>query len=62
MRAFVTGAAGFVGGTLIRLLDDGHVVVGVDTISDCHDALVRCGSVGGASVTSEFEFVPVPLS
>lgn len=34
MRAMVTGAAGFIGSTLVdRLLTDGHTVVGIDNLS-----------------------------
>jgi UDP-glucose 4-epimerase len=38
MKAFVTGAAGFIGSTLVdRLLSDGHDVVGYDNLSTGHE-------------------------
>ncbi len=38
MRVLVTGTAGFIGFHLARrLLDDGHVVTGVDGMTDYYD-------------------------
>ena len=38
----VTGAAGFIGSSLInRLLDDGNYVIGVDNINDYYDIKLK---------------------
>jgi UDP-glucose 4-epimerase len=45
MRAFVTGAAGFIGSTLVdRLLADGHDVVGFDNFSTGQEAFLADAS------------------
>ena len=42
MRILVTGAAGFIGAALSkRLLDDGHVVLGVDNLNDYYDPQLK---------------------
>lgn len=42
MRILVTGAAGFIGfHTTSRLLDSGHLVVGVDNLSDYYDVSLK---------------------
>ena len=56
MRALVTGAAGFIGSTLVdRLLADGHGVVGVDDLS--RGRLSNLDDAGGA----DFEFIEADI-
>ncbi|MBS1695800.1 MAG: NAD-dependent epimerase/dehydratase family protein [Actinobacteria bacterium] len=53
MRTLVTGAAGFIGSTLVdRLLADGHAVVGVDDLSSG-----RSENLGHAERSGDFDFV-----
>jgi UDP-glucose 4-epimerase len=49
MKAFVTGAAGFIGSTLVdRLLADGHQVVGFDNFSTGQEAFLADACRSGA--------------
>ena len=57
MRTLVTGAAGFIGSTLVdRLLVDGHSVVGVDDLSSG-----RSENLGPAERNADFEFVKADI-
>jgi UDP-glucose 4-epimerase len=57
MRALVTGAAGFIGSTLVdRLLTDGHTVIGVDNLSSGREA-----NLDGARTNGAFEFVEADI-
>ncbi len=57
MRAMVTGAAGFIGSTLVdRLLDDGHTVVGIDNLSSGKES-----NLAGARRHGGFDFVPADI-
>ena len=57
MRTLVTGAAGFIGSTLVdRLLADGHSVVGVDDLSSGRSDEHRRGRALG-----DFEFVKADI-
>jgi UDP-glucose 4-epimerase len=57
MRTLVTGAAGFIGSTLVdRLLADGHTVVGVDNLSSG-----RSENLGPAERHADFEFAKADI-
>jgi UDP-glucose 4-epimerase len=57
MRTLVTGAAGFIGSTLVdRLLADGHGVVGVDDLSSG-----RSENIVAAERSAEFEFAKADI-
>ena len=57
MRTLVTGAAGFIGSTLVdRLLADGHSVVGVDDLSSG-----RSSNLDSAQQHADFEFVKADI-
>ena len=57
MRALVTGAAGFIGSTLVdRLIADGHTVIGVDDLSSG-----RMGNLDRARSNDAFAFVEADI-
>ena len=62
MKALVTGAAGFIGSTLVdRLLGDGHDVVGVDCFTDYYDEGAKRRNLATAHESDRFELLEADL-
>jgi nucleoside-diphosphate-sugar epimerase len=62
MKALVTGAAGFIGSTLVeRLLDDGHVVVGLDCFTDYYEPAVKRRNIEAASASNSYLMLDLDL-
>ncbi|TJY42789.1 NAD-dependent epimerase [Cohnella pontilimi] len=57
MRILVTGAAGFIGfHTARRLLEDGHTVVGADSLNDYYDVELKQSRLHALSAYDRFHF------
>ena len=62
MTVFVTGAAGFIGSTLVdRLLAEGNDVVGIDSFTDSYEPSVKRSNLAAALANPRFRLVEEDL-
>ena len=63
LRVLVTGAAGFIGSTLVKkLLDRGDQVVGIDNLNDYYDVSLKEARLGRLTEKTTFQFMQMDIA
>lgn len=63
MKALVTGAAGFIGSTLVdKLLSEDHEVVGIDSFTPYYDVLIKRRNISNAVLNPKYKLLEIDLS
>ena len=62
MRILVTGVAGFIGmHVAVRLLADGHEVIGIDNLNDYYDVRLKKARLANIGTPNQFYFEKLDL-
>ena len=63
MRIFVTGVAGFIGmHVAVRLLSDGHEVMGIDNLNDYYDTELKLSRLKYIEAPDQFRFLKTDIA